>query len=105
MWGKLNAQDKEQQLQEALSAGDPVTDLPLALQIDYFRISPTTYFVPISVKIPGSVVALAAKGGASTTQFDFIGQIQDEQKNIVGNVRDFIKVTLDQDKAAKRRQK
>jgi len=99
-WGKMNSSDKEQQLREALSAGDPVTDLPLALQIDYFRVAPTTYFVPVSVKIPGSVVDLAVKGGASVTQFDFIGQILDEQKNVVGNVRDFIKVSLDQDKAA-----
>jgi len=100
VWGKMNSSDKEQQLREALSAGDPVTDLPLALQIDYFRVAPTTYFVPISVKIPGSVVELATKSGASVTQFDFIGQIQDEQNNVVGNVRDFIKVSLDQDKAA-----
>src|ERR1039458_9960108 len=48
VWGKLNAQDKEQQLKEALSAGDPATDLPLALQLDYFRVSPTAYLVPRS---------------------------------------------------------
>ncbi len=40
VWGKLNSQDKDQQLKEALSAGDPDTDLPLALQVDYFRVSP-----------------------------------------------------------------
>jgi hypothetical protein len=96
----MNGQDKEQQLKEAISAGDPVTDLPLALQIDYFRVSPTSYFVPISVKVPGSVVALAAKGGASFTQFDFLGQIQDETRAVVGNVRDFIKIKLDEDKTA-----
>ena len=101
VWGKLNSQDKDQQLKEALSAGDPVTDLPLALQIDYFRVTPTAYFVPISIKIPGSVVALAAKGGASVTQLDFLGQIQDERKSTVGNVRDFIRIQLDQDSAAK----
>jgi VWFA-related protein len=100
VWGKLNAQDKEQQLKEALSAGDPATDLPLALQIDYFRVSPTAYFVPVSIKIPGSVVALAGKGGASVTQFDFAGQIQDERHAVVGNVRDNIQVKLDQGKAA-----
>ena len=100
MWGKLNAQDKEQQLKEALSAGDPATDLPLALQIDYFRVSPTAYLVPVSIKIPGSVVALAGKGGASVTQFDFAGQIQDERRAVVGNVRDNIQVKLDQGKAA-----
>ncbi len=88
-------------MKEALSAGDPLTDLPLALQVDYFRVSPTAYFVPVSVKIPGSVVALAAKGGASVTQFDFVGQIQDEQHAVVGNVRDYIKIKLDQDAAAK----
>ncbi len=101
VWGKMNGQDKEQQLKEAISAGDPITELPLALQIDYFRVSPTTYFVPVSVKVPGSVVALAAKGGASFTQFDFIGQIQDETHAVVGNVRDFIKIKLDEGNAAK----
>ncbi len=99
-WQKMNGQDKERQLKEAISAGDPITDLPLALQIDYFRVSPTAYFVPVSVKIPGSVVALAARGGASVTQFDFLGQIQDETRAVVGNVRDFIKIKLDEDKAA-----
>jgi VWFA-related protein len=100
-WGKMNGRDKEQQLKEAISAGDPITDLPLALQVDYFRVGPTAYFVPVSVRIPGSVVALAAKGGAGFTQFDFLGQIQDEQRAVVGNVRDFIKITLDQGNAAK----
>ena len=99
-WNKLNSQDKEQQLKEALSAGDPVTDLPLALQVDMFRIGPTAYFAPVSIKVPGSVVALAAKGGASVTQFDFAGQIQDEQHRVVGNVRDNIQIKLDPDSAS-----
>jgi VWFA-related protein len=105
VWGKLNGQEKEQQLKEALSAGDPATDLPLALQVNYFRVAPTSYFVPVSIKIPGSVVALAAKGGASVTQFDFAGQIQDEQHAVAGNVRDNITIKLDKDNAAKAVQK
>ena len=104
-WGKLNGQDKNRQLKEAMSAGDPITDIPLALQVDYFRVSPLSYFVPVSVKIPGSVIALASKGGASVTQFDFVGQIQDEQRNVVGNVTDNIKVNLDKDPAAKSNRK
>ncbi|HEY1493816.1 MAG TPA: VWA domain-containing protein [Candidatus Solibacter sp.] len=95
VWGKFNAQDKEQKLMEALTAGDPLTEIPLALEVDYFRVTPTAYFVPVSVKIPGSVVALAQKHGGGETQFDFLGQIQDDRKNVVGNVRDFIKVKLD----------
>ena len=101
VWGKLNGQEKEQQLKEALSAGDPATDLPLALQVNYFRVAPTTYFVPVSIKIPGSVVALAAKRGASVTQFDFAGQVQDEQHAVAGNVRDNITIRLDGENAAR----
>jgi VWFA-related protein len=102
IWGKFNAQDKEQKLMEALNANNPVTDLPLALEIDYFRVSPTNYYVPVSVKVPGSVIALAQKhGGAGETQFDFLGQIQDERRNVVGNVRDSIKIKLDSGDAEK----
>ena len=57
-------------------------------------LSPTAYLVPVSIKIPGSVVALAARGGAATTQFDFAGQIQDEKHAVVGNVRDNIQIKL-----------
>ena len=56
VWGKFNGADKEQQLQQAMSSPDPQTDLPLALEADYFRISPAAYYVPLSVKIPGSVI-------------------------------------------------
>jgi hypothetical protein len=45
-------------------------------------------------------VALAAKGGASVTQFDFAGQIQDERHAVVGNVRDNIQIKLDRGSAA-----
>ncbi len=70
-----------------------------------FRIGPTSYFVPVSVRVPGSLVELAAKGNGGTTKIDFLGQIQDETKATVGNDRDFITITLDQEnkeRAAKR---
>jgi VWFA-related protein len=95
VWGKFNGVEKEQQLKEALAAADPLTDLPLALEVDYFRISPSAYFVPVSVRVPGSVLALAAKKAGAETEFDFVGQIQDERKAVVGNVQDYIKVKLD----------
>ncbi len=94
VWGKFNGSDKEQQLQQAMSSPDPQTELPLALEADYFRISPTAYFVPLSIKIPGSVITLAEKHAGGETQFDFVGQVIDERKHIVAKVRDFIKVKL-----------
>jgi VWFA-related protein len=98
---KFTSADKERQLEEALTLGDPVSELPLALEVDYFRVAKDRYFVPISVKIPGSVVALARKGGRQTTDLDFIGQVRDRSGRAAGGVRDNITVKLSETDAAK----
>jgi VWFA-related protein len=100
-WTKFNGDDKEKQLREALTTGDPQTDIPLALEVDWFRISPVAYFVPISVKVPGSAIPLAMRKSGGETQFDFIGNVMDENKSVVGQLRDFIKVKLDAGEAEK----
>lgn len=91
---KFTETDKEDQLQQALMLGDPITDLTLDGEIDYFRLARERYFVPFSVKIPGSEIALAKSKGAASTQFDFIGQVRDEHTKLVGVVRDYIKIKL-----------
>ncbi|MGA2598572.1 MAG: VWA domain-containing protein [Bryobacteraceae bacterium] len=98
-WAKFNSSDKERQLQEALTLGDPATDLPLAVEIDYFRTGKLKYFVPISVKIPGSSFDLAKKGSNDVTEFEFIGQISDPKGKVIGGVRDGITVRLNDDNA------
>ncbi|HLX45341.1 MAG TPA: VWA domain-containing protein [Bryobacteraceae bacterium] len=100
VWKKFNATDKEQQLQEALTLGDPVNELPLALEVDYFRVARDRYFVPISVKIPGSAVGLTKKGQKETADLDFIGQVRDANGKLVSGVRDYITVKLDEQNAA-----
>ena len=42
----------------------------------------------MTVKIPGSELALARKGGAEHTLIDFIGEIKDDYGTTVQNVRD-----------------
>ena len=77
-----------------------MSELPLALEVDYFRVAKDRYFVPISVKMPGSAVALAKKGGKQTTDLDFIGQVRDSMGKLVGGVRDQITVKLNETDAA-----
>jgi VWFA-related protein len=84
---KFTAADKEQQLQEALTLGEPLSDLPLALEWDYFRVAQNRYFVPISIKIPGSEIALAKKtSGLETTDFDFVGVVRDAAGKSLANL-------------------
>ncbi len=91
---QYNSSDRERQLQEALMLGDPVTDLTLAVEVNYFRLAKDRYFVPVSVKIPGSDIELARKKGAESTRLDFIGEVKDAKGVPQGAVRDEITVRL-----------
>ncbi len=91
---QFTSSDKERQLTEALMLGDPLTDLDIAMEVDYFRLARDRYFVPISAKMPGSELELARHGGAETTTIDFIGVIKDAAGKQVANVRDFANFKL-----------
>ncbi len=99
-FAQFTSADKERQLEEALLLGDPITDLPLALEVDYFRLGTERYFVPVAVKIPGSEISLARKGANEETVFDFVGQVRDARDRLVGTVRDSIRVRLGESSAA-----
>ncbi len=90
----FNASDRERQLEEALLLDDPITDLPLALEVHYFRRAPGRYVVPVAVKIPGSEIPLTAKKGRRQTRLDFIGQVREANGRLAGTVRDHIVVKL-----------
>jgi hypothetical protein len=87
-FGSFTAAEKERQLEEALMLGDPVTDLTIAMELDYFQLNRAEYYVPLVVKIPGSELALAKRSGHERTLLDFIGEIKDESGVTVTNVRD-----------------
>ncbi|MGB9604963.1 MAG: VWA domain-containing protein, partial [Bryobacteraceae bacterium] len=93
-FSRFTEADKEQQLQEALALGDPITDLPLALEVNYFRLARDRYFVPVSVKIPGTEILLARKGSTESTELDFIGEVRDSRGKVAAVVRDGIRVRL-----------
>jgi hypothetical protein len=92
---KFTAADKERQLEDALMLENPITDLTIAMELDYFQLNSVEYFVPIIVKIPGNELALAKRHGADHTLLDFIGEIKDVHGNYtVTNIRDTINVRL-----------
>jgi VWFA-related protein len=97
----FTAIDKERQLEEALMLGDPITDLTVAMEINYFQLNRAEYFVPIMVKIPGRELSLAKRFGAEHTVIDFVCEIKDESTGItVSNVRDNVSIKLSDSTAA-----
>jgi len=93
-YGKFTAADKERQLEDALMMEDPITELTMAMEVNYFRLNNAEYFTPVMVKIPGSELALAKKRGAEHTMIDFIGEIKDDHGFTVQNLRDFMDIKL-----------
>jgi VWFA-related protein len=89
-FAKMTGTNKESQLQQALSSGNPVTDLPMAVEVDYFRLAKGKYFVPVSVRIPGSALSFQSKGAKAATELDFIGEIRDARGHPASAVRDTI---------------
>ncbi len=99
-FSKFTAADKERQLEEALMLEDPITDLTIAMEVNYFQLNRAEYFVPVTVKIPGNELALARRGGADRTLIDFIGEIKDDYGSTIQNLRDKVDIKLSGENAS-----
>jgi VWFA-related protein len=97
----FNETDKERQLEDALMLGDPVTDLTVSMEINYFQLNRAEYYVPLVVKIPGRELALAKKMGSEHTVIDFVCEIKDDfGGTTVSNIRDSVNIKLSDQTAA-----
>jgi uncharacterized protein (DUF2141 family) len=104
VFAKSNSTSREFQLQQALQSANPVTDLPLAVEVDYFRLEKNKYFVPITVRIPGSALAFRAKGAKRTTGLDVVAEIE-ASKGQPSAVRDSIPLKVNESLAGEISQK
>jgi VWFA-related protein len=100
VFSKFTTADKERQLEDALLLGDPITELTITMEVDYFQLNTAEYFVPVTIKIPGRELALAKRGGAEHTLLDFIGEVKDPFGTTESNVRDRVDIKLSDSTAA-----
>src|SRR5688500_15450404 len=73
---------------------NPITELTIAMELNYFQLNKAEYFVPLAVKIPGEELVLAQKEGADKTVIDFIGEIRNEYGTVITNIRDKVEIKL-----------
>jgi VWFA-related protein len=98
---KFTGAEKERQLEDALMLDNPITDLPMAMEVDYFQINPDEYFVPVSLVMPGDALSFNRGGKVARVQMDLIGEVKDERGVTVQNVRDRLDIPLSPDDAAR----
>jgi len=94
-FAKQSTADRERGLEEAMMLENPITDITVALELNYFQLNSAEYFVPIAVKIPGRELAMARQRGAQRITLDFIAEIKDDPYGITySNMRDKVEKNL-----------
>ena len=95
-WAKQSTADRERQLEEAMMLENPITDVPIALELNYFQLNSAEYFIPVAVKIPGSELELARRRGAKRLLLDVLVEVKDDYGSTQQNIRDRIESDLSQ---------
>ncbi len=98
-----NKDDREQQLIDELNSELSSTDLDVFLSAAYFRLSDSRFFVPVSLVVPGSEIPFTNSGDKDKATLDIIGIVRDELHRPVGNVRDTVKLNLDESQQVRRK--
>lgn len=116
-------EDRELALEEQMRSDLPATDVALYLQALYFRASDgrnNELFVPVSLIVPGSQIPFAKVKDQDKASLDIMGQVrrpvgknsdvcainsaEDEHNFVsVGNVRDTVKLAVDQSQQVERK--
>jgi VWFA-related protein len=95
-FGIYNTDDREKQLDDAMSSQVAVTELPMALDAGSFQWTNNQIFVPVSVKLASSALQFAKASGKHEAKFDFLFELRDvASKRVAGSQRDTMTVPLD----------
>ncbi|HEY5214372.1 MAG TPA: VWA domain-containing protein, partial [Acidobacteriaceae bacterium] len=88
-------EDRELALAEQMRSDSPATDVAVYLEALFFRESENSYFIPVSLIVPGSQIPFVVGGDRDKATLDIVGQVKDAQGIVVGNVRETVKLAVD----------
>jgi VWFA-related protein len=91
---QFTREDKEVQLEQAMSLDTPFVELPMAIEASYFRLPDKKYYVVLAAKIPGSSISFLNKSKTHQTEFDFAWRATDEAGHTASALRDTLPVKL-----------
>jgi VWFA-related protein len=100
-------EDRELALQEQMRSDLPATDVALYLQALYFRAVDAQHsndlYIPVSLIVPGSQIPFTKVKDQDKASLDILGQVLNAQGIAVGNVRDTVKLAVDQSQHVERK--
>lgn len=96
-------EDREEALMEQMRSDLPATDVPVYLQAFYFREADNRFYIPVSLVIPGSAIPFTKNRDQDKASIDIMGQVRGTDGIDFGNVRDTIKLAVDQSQQVEHR--
>jgi len=96
-------EDRERELQEQLASDLPATDVAMYLEAYYFRLDEGRFYVPVSLIVPGSQVPFVKGGDRDKATLDVAGEVIDEAKRPIGNVRETVKLAVGEDQQVRQK--
>ncbi len=98
-----NHEDRERQLTDQLASDLPATDVAVYLAAYYFQLAPGRYYVPISLIVPGSQIPFTKGGDKDKATLDILGEVKDASGHPVGDIRQTVKLAVNQTEQAARK--
>ena len=95
--------DRERELQDQLASDLPATDVALYLDAYYFRLDENRFYVPVSLIVPGSQIPFVKGGDKDKATLDVIGEVIDEAKRPIGNVRETVKLAVSENQQVRQK--
>jgi VWFA-related protein len=99
----LNHADREQQLEDELSAQLPRVDVPLYAGEAYFRKDDSHYYLGVSLVVPGSQIPFVTEKDKDNATIDIIGVVLEGGKFPVGHLRDTVKLAVESSREVRRK--
>ena len=99
----LNRADREQQLEDELSAQLPRVDVPVFAGASYFRKDESHYYLAVSLVVPGSQIPFVTEKDKDNATIDIIGEVLEGGKFPVGHLRDTVKLAVESTREVRRK--
>jgi VWFA-related protein len=99
----LDRADREQQLEDELSAQLPRVDVPVYAGAAYFRKDDSHYYLSVSLVVPGSQIPFVTEKDKDNATIDIIGVALESGKFPVGRLRDTVKLAVESTREVRRK--
>lgn len=99
----MKKEDREEQLEDELTAELPQTDVAVYAGTAYFRQDDSHYYLAVSLVVPGSQIPFVQEKDKDNATIDIIGVVLEGGKFPVGRLRETVKLAVDSAREVRRK--